>query len=454
VDSSGDEIADFAARYGLVLMPWQRRALRVAMGERADGRWAAGEVAVIVPRQNGKGAILEARELAGLFLLGEGSIVHTAQQFRTATDAFKRIRQIIEGHADLKRRVLKILNSPVEKSIELVSGQKLWFIARGPNAGRGLSSTDCLIFDEAYDLTDAEIEALAPTMTVAENPQVWYTSSAGLAHSVVLSAIRKRGIEGSPTLAYQEWSVPQPEYGEPLPDPSDPHLLAMANPSLGLLVTPEYLATERGLFSSNPQGLARERLGVFDAVVGDTPPIFPVNAWEDTADAESTIKGRIEFGIEVAQDRSWSCIGVAGRRPDGLLHVQVAENHPGTDWVVGKLKELGADEVALSPNSPAGSLAEDIEAADMKVVKYPTADYAAACGRFYDLVVQYGLRHLVQGELERAVAGAAKRTSGDAYLFDRKGSTDISPLSAVVLAAHLASLERASVYEERGVRFL
>jgi hypothetical protein len=121
---------------------------------------------------------------------------------------------------------------------------------------------------------------------------------------------------------------------------------------------------------------------------------------------------------------------------------------------VGKLKELGADEVALSPNSPAGSLAEDIEAADMKVVKYPTADYAAACGRFYDLVVQYGLRHLVQGELERAVTGAAKRTSGDAYVFDRKGSTDISPLAAVVLAAHLASLERASVYEERGVRFL
>jgi hypothetical protein len=31
---------------------------------------------------------------------------------------------------------------------------------------------------------------------------------------------------------------------------------------------------------------------------------------------------------------------------------------------------------------------------------------------------------------------------------------DISPLAAVVLAAHVASLERASVYEERGVRFL
>jgi hypothetical protein len=422
------------------------------MGERADGKWAASEVGVTVSRQNGKGSILEARELGGLFLLGE-RIVHTAQQFRTATDAFTRILALVEGSPDLKARVKRTLNSPIEKSIELKNGAKLMFIARGPNAGRGLTKTDLLVFDEAYDLNDAEREALVPTMTSSQNPQVWYTSSAGLPHSVVLAQIRKRGIEGSPTLAYMEWSVPQPGYGDPLPDPDDMANVAMANPSLGTkFLGTDYLAMEAGSLSL--AGRCRERLGVFDEVVGVTPPIFPGTSWDDTADEGSAIKGRIDFGIEVAQDRSWSCIGASGRRPDGLLHAQVVENHPGTDWVVGKLKELGAEEVALSPNSPAGSLAEDIEAADMKVVKYPTADYATACGRFYDLVVQSGLRHLKQGELDKAVQGATKRTSGDAYLFDRKGSTDISPLSAVVLAAHLASLERASVYEERGVRFL
>jgi hypothetical protein len=422
------------------------------MGERADGKWAASEVGVTVSRQNGKGSILEARELGGLFLLGE-RIVHTAQQFRTATDAFTRILALVEGSPDLKARVKRTLNSPIEKSIELKNGAKLMFIARGPNAGRGLTKTDLLVFDEAYDLNDAEREALVPTMTSSQNPQVWYTSSAGLPHSVVLAQIRKRGIEGSPTLAYMEWSVPQPGYGDPLPDPDDMANVAMANPSLGTkFLGTDYLAMEAGSLSL--AGRCRERLGVFDEVVGVTPPIFPGTSWEDVADDTSAIKGQIDFGIEVAQDRSWACIAVAGRRPDGLLHVQVAENHPGTDWVVGKLRELGAEEVALSPNSPAGSLVEDIEAADMKVVKYPTADYAAACGRFYDLVVQRGLRHLTQGELDKAVSGAVKRTSGDAYLFDRKGSTDISPLSAVVLAAHLASLERASVYEERGVRFL
>ena len=38
--------------------------LRPGLGEKPDGRWAADEVGIVVPRQDGKGAIFEARELA------------------------------------------------------------------------------------------------------------------------------------------------------------------------------------------------------------------------------------------------------------------------------------------------------------------------------------------------------------------------------------------------------
>jgi hypothetical protein len=41
----------------------------------------SSDVGLVVPRQNGKGTILEARELAGLFLFGE-SILHTSHEFR------------------------------------------------------------------------------------------------------------------------------------------------------------------------------------------------------------------------------------------------------------------------------------------------------------------------------------------------------------------------------------
>lgn len=65
-----------------MLDEWQRFALDCMLGERADGKWAAFETALIVPRQNGKGSVLEARELAGLFLFGEQLILHSAHEFQ------------------------------------------------------------------------------------------------------------------------------------------------------------------------------------------------------------------------------------------------------------------------------------------------------------------------------------------------------------------------------------
>ena len=73
--STGDEAIELAAMAGLVLDDWQQWILRHSLGETSDGKWAAREVGLMVSRQNGKGALLEARELAGLFILEEELIV-------------------------------------------------------------------------------------------------------------------------------------------------------------------------------------------------------------------------------------------------------------------------------------------------------------------------------------------------------------------------------------------
>src|SRR5688572_23547447 len=79
-----EDVADIASAYGLLLDPWQENVLQAAMGERADGQWATPRVGVAVPRQNGKGAIIEARELAGLLAFGEQMIIHSAHDQKTA----------------------------------------------------------------------------------------------------------------------------------------------------------------------------------------------------------------------------------------------------------------------------------------------------------------------------------------------------------------------------------
>jgi hypothetical protein len=59
--SAGEEAVELAAMAGIELDPWQELVLRESLGEREGGKWAAFEVGLIVPRQNGKGTVLEAR---------------------------------------------------------------------------------------------------------------------------------------------------------------------------------------------------------------------------------------------------------------------------------------------------------------------------------------------------------------------------------------------------------
>src|SRR6266496_417050 len=94
VSSEGGRVADLAEAAGLVLDDWERWVLEEGLGRCAGDQWAAFEKALIVSRQNGKGAVLEALELAALFLddFGVDLILHSAHEFKTAAEAFRRVR--------------------------------------------------------------------------------------------------------------------------------------------------------------------------------------------------------------------------------------------------------------------------------------------------------------------------------------------------------------------------
>ncbi len=196
--SAGRDAVELAATAGLILDPWQELVLEGALGELPNGKWAANEVGVIVPRQNGKGGLLEARELAGLFLFEERLILHSAHETKTAKEAFRRMKDLIEANPDLAKEVHQFRFSSEETSIEMKNGQRLRYIARSTGSGRGFSG-DCIILDEAYNLSDQVMAALFPTMAARPNPQLWYTSSAPLPRqdSDTLRRLCKRGRAGA-----------------------------------------------------------------------------------------------------------------------------------------------------------------------------------------------------------------------------------------------------------------
>jgi hypothetical protein len=203
VSSTGEEACELAAMAGLEMDPWQQFVLTNALGEQPGGLWAAKEVGVEVPRQNGKGGILEARALAGLFLLGERQIIHSAHEFATAEEALNRMEHSSRT-ARSWARVKTIKHSHGQEGIYLKNGQRLRYKTRTKGGGRGFSA-DCVILDEAMVIPEEMHGALLPTLSAMPNPQLWYTGSAvdqeSMEHGVVFARLRERAIRGEATRA-------------------------------------------------------------------------------------------------------------------------------------------------------------------------------------------------------------------------------------------------------------
>lgn len=431
VSSAGQEAVELAASAGLVLDDWQRHVLDVGLGERADGKWSAFEVGLIVGRQNGKGAILEARELAGLFLFGEQLILHSAHEFKTAQEAFRRVLSLIQNTPDLDKLVSRVRTSHGEEGVELRTGARLRFVARSTGSGRGFSG-DVVILDEAYNLPGQAMGALLPTMAARPNPQVWYASSAGMDESEVLARVRDRGAEGKPgRLAYFEWSAPSDV------DLDDREGWIAANPGLGIRIEAEFIEAER---SALPEvEFARERLGIW--ADGRREAAIDRRLWDSLVDADCAARSPVAFALKINPERTKGCITAAIKRPDGRVQLESIDYRPGTAWMLDRVAALNADwepiGFALNPAGPEGSLIPGLQALGIEPVLVAGREHAQACGAFYDALMSDMIRHGNQGPLNIAAEQAVKRPMGDAWVWHRRTSVDIGPIDGATAAHHL-----------------
>jgi hypothetical protein len=417
---------------GLFLDDWQRWVLEWACSESIpDRRWAAFEVALLVSRQAGKGAVLEARQLAGLFYFREPFAVHSAHEFKTAHEHFLRMINLIEGCPDFDSKVHKVRRGAGEQAIELKTGERLRFIARSTGSGRGMTG-DVVYLDEAFALTPAMVGALMPTLSAVPNPQVWYTSSAPRRESEVLHGVRARGRQGdSARLFYAEWCADDDV------DIADVDGWYQANPALGIRISEEYVRSELEAMASMPDEFRRERLGIPEELLGSVS-VVALDVWDLLASGGAPIVSGEVFALDVSPDRRRASFAVAGRCADGVVQVEVFDARPGTSWVVERAVKLFADHgrpVRVEKGGPAGSFVSLLVEAGVPVEEVSSADLARATGQFIDGVSSGGLRHLGDRLLRAAVAGATLQHSGDAEKWSRRSSkVDISPLVAVTLA--------------------
>jgi hypothetical protein len=441
------ELADLA---GLRLDDWQRWCLTESLAENAAGRHSAFEVAILVGRQNGKGSILEARQLAGLFLLGERLQVHTAHEFKTCFEHFLRVVSLIESAPELDAKVQRVRRGAGEQAIELKSGERLRFVARSSGSGRGMSG-DAVYLDEAFALTPQMMGALLPTLSARPNPQVWYTSSAPLSHSAVLHQVVKRGRDGgSDRLFFAEWSN---ELGV---DPDDRDAWYRANPALGIRISEEFVAAELDALREMPDEFARERLGVVFPPPADRPQVkLPTEEWAATVtDSPPAVQpGAITIAFDVSLDGAWGSIAV-GAADLAAPYVELVEHREGSGWIAARMVELVQkwQPIAVGCNGagPAGAQVHPVREAfaragiEPDLLKQMSApEYKQACGGFFTDVVEGRLvRPGGQGPLDLAAGDASERPLGDAWAWNiRSATVPISPLVAVTIARALLPYE-------------
>lgn len=429
-----EDAAFLGQSYGLVPDDWQETVLEGWLGIRSDGMWAAPRCGLAVPRQNGKNALLEIRELHGMVTLGERWL-HTAHEVKTARKAFIRLASFFENtrqYPELAALVKEIRRTNGQEAIVLTNGGSVEFVARSKGSARGYS-VDGLALDEAQELGEEAYAALRPTISASPNPQEILTGTppGPTANGEIFTRFREEGsVGGSRRLCWMEWSC----VGDV--DLDDHAAWAQANPALGIRLRYDTTQDERAALDD--ETFARERLGMWETKASRA--VIDPRAWYACADTEGVIDpSRVAFAVDVPPDRSTASISIAGLRPDGLPQVEVLQSERGVSWVVeriaGLVEKWSPCAVVLDASGPAGSLLADLEQRGIETVNTSAREMGQACGAFYDAATDLRLRHRDDPRLNAAVGAARKRALGDAWAWHRKDvTTDISPLVAATLA--------------------
>jgi hypothetical protein len=168
---------------------------------------------------------------------------------------------------------------------------------------------------------------------------------------------------------------------------------------------------------------------------------IPRDAWTSRTGAASELTGGVA-ALSVGPDMGMSSLGFAARRTDGRLQIEVVRHEPGTAWVVAACRnayEETRHPIVVDPKSPTSGVLTLLRDEGIPLEEVSGGEFVNACTAFQNDVLNDGLVHLGAAGLNEAVRGADIRPVGEAWAFTAKGSSvDITPLNAVILAAHRA----------------
>lgn len=423
----GPQVAAVAASLGTPFMPWQQLVADVGCEyDPATGIPFYREVVVTIPRQGGKTTITLAMELQRCLGWGRRqSVAYTAQ------DGFAARKKLLDEQvpmieaSPLWKAIRRVKRSNGDEGIVCNNGSLVTVLGSSPSAGHG-RSFDLAIIDEAMDDKDERREqSLRPTMITKPDAQIIIVSTAGTQSSLYLKRKVEVGRQASLNdigsgVAYFEWSAPDDA------DPDDPATWWACHPALGHTIGEGVIAHERATMTDGDF-----RRAYMNQWTDTDERIIPAVTWDAVNGPNHAGQGEFVFAVDVNDDRSGAAIVAVS---DDRV-VEVVEHRPGVSWLPSLCAEIHemrpSARWVLDGGGPVASFLPELERIVGSVVVLKGGELLKASALFFDSVADGKVRVRRSQALDDAVAGAARRLSGDSWAWSRKGSAaDSSPLVA------------------------
>ena len=471
--------AIIAAKLGRRPTRWQQYVLDVGL-ERVDGPgspFAYANVDLIVGRRCGKSVttmgVPLARSLAGPVVLDTGRVMpflgaHTAQNLVKARQRF--LKDLVEPYresmsGDVWRSGVKLREAIGDTSLTIdpATAGKDWRLRRSSQIqvfaptrssvrGDGLMH---LTFDEWLVFTrllgQELLAAAGPTLGDARgHGQIWRCTNISVLNNEQTAVWETKesgrtAVDAGLTsgTAYFEFTIPEGS------DVTDERMWPEWYPGIldGLIRIEELREDLKRL---GPESFGAEYFGLWPGA-GAIVKLWETisrGSWEaagvpaDEFEMPEDVPGALGVDIDPF-DRS-ATITATSVDPtrDGLVQ-EVIDDRPGSSWIMGRLRDLEptVNAIGIDDYGPGHDLILDIErdepAIARKLVKTTAQDFSAACFAWDSRLGARGVRIRKSDEYAKATqaAGAAQRTSGKAWQWERRLPVPQTPITSATLSA-------------------
>lgn len=440
VSTDGHDAVFLMHEYGCDLDEWQQIVINAWLGKDENGKYNVTSGGLSLPRQNGKNVCIEAREFYGLVINGE-KILHTAHQVRTAKKSFRRLAQMFtdKRHPEVMSIVKNIRYTNGEECIELDNGGCIEFSARSRQAARGFDGISLVVYDEAQELTDDQIEAITATLSASAtgNRQMLYTGTPPYpgCPGDVFRRRRTVCLENSGKHdSWHEWSIEGNNIDKI--DVSNHELWFQTNPALGIRLDEEF--TEEEFRSMSKDGFARERLGWWSETVVKLDHVIDSRKWEACKSNQLKPEGKTAYGVKFSADGQEVVLCGCVMRNDGTYRISLIERKNvsmGVRWLAEWLNQRynKACCVVIDGKNGADLLIDKISdtwRAKNSIIKAKANDIIAATSLLVDSVNDEKLDwYELQEDLDDSAKTSIKRAIAGGFGFGGENSLPIEGCS-------------------------